>query len=77
MKYECVETFSVPMLDEFEGNETGEEFKVLEGSVWESEEPVAASDSEVFLTRDDGGWLDISRDLFESMFNVELEVSVH
>ncbi|EPM8140038.1 hypothetical protein ACFJV6_02225 [Enterococcus faecalis] len=73
MKYRCIESFSVPELDDFEGDETGKEFKIEKDSVWSTEEPVENNTIDVYLFNDDGSWLDINRELFDLMFEEEAE----
>lgn len=68
MNYKCIETFSVPELDDMGGNETGNEFVVHKESIWESENRFSESDDEVTLRKDEGSWLEISKELFDSMF---------
>lgn len=66
MRYKCLETFSLPESDD--GIETDREVDVLKGSIWESEEDIQDNDTEVELTHESGAWLDISRELFDLMF---------
>lgn len=73
-KYKCIETFSIPQLDDFEGNETGNDYQIDVGSIWQREKPVQEADTEVYLTKKDGAWIDIHKDLFDSMF-AKVEVS--
>lgn len=68
-KYKCIETFSIPQLDDFEGNETGNDYQIGVGSIWQREKPVQEADTEVVLTKEDGAWIDIHKDLFDLMFN--------
>lgn len=68
-KYKCIETFSIPQLDDFEGNETGNGYQIDVGSIWQSEEPIKDSATEVVLTKEDGAWIDIHKDLFDLMFD--------
>lgn len=68
-KYKCIETFSIPQLDDFEGNETGNDYQIDVGSIWQREKPVQEADTEVVLTKEDGAWIDIHKDLFDLMFN--------
>jgi hypothetical protein len=67
-KYKCIETFSIPELDDFEGNETGNDYPIEVDSIWQREQPVQETDTEIFLTKQDGAWIDIHRDLFDLMF---------
>ncbi|EAD6247433.1 hypothetical protein ACORB6_002941 [Listeria monocytogenes] len=71
MKYKCLETFSVPRLDDFEGEETGEEFPVFDGSVWESTRDIKDIDDEIELYAEDGSLLILNRELFDLMFEEE------
>lgn len=66
MKYKCSETFSLPECDD--GVETEREVDVLKGSIWESEEDIEDNDTEVELAHESGAWLEISRELFDLMF---------
>lgn len=66
MKYKCLETFSLPEYDD--GVETEREVDVLKGSIWESEEDIEDNDTEVELAHESGAWLEISRELFDLMF---------
>ncbi|ENZ5663439.1 hypothetical protein ACGWY0_002733 [Enterococcus hirae] len=70
MKYKCLETFDVPAVDE-EGIEMDERFEVIEGSKWFSKKTITDNDTEVELTHESGAWLNISRDLFDLMFEVK------
>ncbi|EOB3407701.1 hypothetical protein ACIJDF_002798 [Enterococcus hirae] len=69
MKYKCLETFDVPAVDE-EGIEMDERFEVIEDSKWFSKKTITDNDTEVELTHESGAWLNISRDLFDLMFEV-------
>lgn len=66
MKYKCLETFSLPEYDD--GVETERVVDVLKGSIWESEEDIEDDDTEVELSHESGAWLEISRELFDLMF---------
>ncbi len=66
-KYKCVEAFEIPELEDFEGNESGKNFKIENGDIWEKETPVLDTDKEVVLTKGKS-WIDIHRDLFDLMF---------
>ncbi|EOL45793.1 hypothetical protein [Enterococcus caccae] len=69
-KYRCIDNFSVPFLEDFEGNEVeGKELSVEKDSIWEG--VIIHGDSEVFLQQENGNWLDISSELFELMFERE------
>lgn len=68
-KYKCIETFAVPERDDFEGNQTGKDFQIIEGSIWKSEEPIKDNETEVVLTKEDGAWIDIHKDVFDRMFD--------
>lgn len=68
MKYKCLETFSLPKYDD--EVETEVELIVPVGSIWESEKPVREMDQEVVITSKNGWWLEISRELFNLMFEV-------
>ncbi|MDU0318979.1 hypothetical protein RW092_06730 [Paenibacillus sp. 3LSP] len=68
MKYKCLETFSLPKYDD--EVETERELIVPAGSIWESEKPVREMDQEVVITHKNGWWLEISRELFNLMFEV-------
>lgn len=69
MKYKCLETFSVPELDDLEKCEDWREFIVHEGSIWKSDKPIAKNNQEVFLSSD-GSTLNIAKELFDLMFEV-------
>ncbi len=66
-KYKCIEDFVVPELDDFEGKETEDTFKIYSGSVWEKDSPVLESDKDIYLTKG-SSWIEINRDLFDLMF---------
>lgn len=68
-KFKCIETFAIPQLDDFEGNETGNDYQIDVGSIWQSEEPIKDSATEVVLTKEDGAWIGIHKDLFDLMFD--------
>lgn len=68
-KFKCIETFTVPELDDFEGDRTGNDYQINEGSIWQSEEPIKDNATEVVLTKEDGAWIDIHKDLFDLMFD--------
>ncbi|EME8274700.1 hypothetical protein A5804_002097 [Enterococcus faecium] len=69
MKYKCLETFDLPAVDE-EGIEIDEIFEVIEGSIWFSKQPITESDTDIELFNEKGDWLSISREEFDSMFEV-------
>lgn len=69
MKYKCLETFSVPELDDLEKYEEWREFIVHEGSIWKADKPIAKHDKEVFLSSD-GSTLNIAKELFDLTFEV-------
>lgn len=68
-KYKCIKTFAVPERDDFEGNQTGKDFQIIEGSIWQSEEPIKDNETEVVLTKENGAWIDIHKDVFDRMFD--------
>jgi len=68
-KFKCIETFAIPQLDDFEGNETDNDYQIDVGSIWQSEEPIKDSATEVVLTKEDGAWIGIHKDLFDLMFD--------
>lgn len=69
MKYKCLETFDLPAVDE-EGIEIDEVLEVIEGSIWFSKQPITDSDTAIELFNEKGDWLSISREEFDSMFEV-------
>ena len=68
MKYKCLETFSLPKHDD--EVETERELIVPAGSIWESEKPIKEMDQEVVITHKNSWRLEISRELFNLMFEV-------
>ena len=69
MKYKCLETFDLPAVDE-EDIEIDEVLEVIEGSMWFSKYPITDSDTAIELFNEKGDWLSISREEFDSMFEV-------
>jgi hypothetical protein len=73
MKYKCIEGFEVPKLEEPDSPEIIGEFSVHTDSIWELETALEDNDTEVYLTKEDGSWLNINRELFDLMFEQEGE----
>lgn len=63
IKYRCFKKLIVPELIGYEDEETGNDFVVEVGEVWDRE-----NEEDSMLTQEDGSWLDIGEDTLESHF---------
>lgn len=73
MKYRCIKPFSVPKFDDA-GYETGKDFTVEKGSIWElSESGDSIIGGEIHLDSDKYGWLEISNEDLAEYFELEQE----
>ena len=70
MKYECIEEFYLPFLDEH-GSMTDDYGKVSKGSIWEYD-PSYVSESDVRMCKENGdddfGFIDITNEHFDKYF---------
>ncbi|MDB1688324.1 hypothetical protein [Enterococcus casseliflavus] len=66
--YRCIKSFSIQQLDALEENETGKGCQIVAGSNWQREKPIKKTDTEVYLTEEDGKEIVIEKALFDLMF---------
>lgn len=72
-EYNCVKTFKVPKLNDFESNQIrNEDFEITADSNWYCEEPLdldGVITTDVVMVSEDGvEWIDISRKMFDEHF---------
>lgn len=62
-QYRCIKRLVLPELYEPEGEETGRDYLVEVGEIWNQEEEWSP-----MLTKEDGSWLDITERTLEEHF---------